>query len=226
MKSAILGTRHLKQPVEPKLLLQDTGIKVLQRMAGYQPAAMPVDIPKLPPVAKPIQPIADTIMAIFCGGGTGIRNCNPRAPYLMLAWILVGADNPYRVMNYAARDSFLRPVLAVLLRCAMGERFTDEELQTFVSTSLTVTVERTDEDWLQYADETIAWVVEAMKELNSVGNKATSAVRAVIWSTTRFSVIHASLLIQQQARAWCYLDDEEAWLAIQSLLLDALTNTP
>ena len=221
MKAAILGTT----PSEAQQLLQDVGIRALRRMAGYQPQTMPFEIPKLPSISKPNQSTADKVMAILCGSGAGVRNCNPRVPYLMLAWLLVGADNEYRVSDYAAPYSFLQPVLALLLRCAMGERFTAEVFDTYIFTSFASNIGHSREDWAYYADETISWIVEAMKELNGTGHRATESVRAVLWSATRFSVLHASLVIQQQARAWCYLDDEEAWLVIQSLLLDALTDT-
>jgi hypothetical protein len=217
MKAAILGTAQVGKLGEETTILHNAGLTTLQQMAGYVAQTMPVKPLILPPVTAHDQQTADAIMSGLCR--RAVHNCNLRVPYLMLAWLLVGSDNEFRVAGYAAKDSYLRLVTLRLLRFAVGEHFTAAQLQPIVDRAWLIKENREEDIWLNWADETIAWIIWA---IHSTGEEAVKAVEAAIWSATHFAMIHAPVLIEKQAKDWCYIEDDDAWLIIQWLLLDVL----
>src|SRR5688572_28428522 len=197
MKAALLGTDHYQHDANPQTILREAGINYLQRMAGYIPNTMPVNPITLPPANAFEQSTTDSIMSSLCG--QTVTNCNQRVPLLMLAWLLVGSDNEFRVSAYAAQASFVRDLTFMLLRCAIGEHLI---LSTYYH-SITGHLRRIEPEaagniWHVWADETMAWILEAL------GNKtnAVKAVESVVWSATRFALLPANTLIQKQARDW------------------------
>lgn len=217
MKAAIIGTQN--HNADPQIVLHDAGVTALQHMAGYIAPKMPVDSVKMPPVTIHDPVTADAIMTSLCGQKA--HDCNRRAPYLMLAWLLVGSDNAFRVIDYAAHDSLLRPVTFILLRYALGSDLPLMQLQPTIDKSWLIKEQREGDIWAIWADETIAWMLWAIRCKHSSVEKA---VEAAVWSATRLAIIHANILIQKQAKEWCHIDDEEAWLVIQFLLLDTLSH--
>jgi len=219
MKAALLGTDHYQHDTNPQTILREAGINYLQRMAGYIPNTMPVNPITLPPANGFSQYTTDTIMSNL--SGQTVTNCNQRVPLLLLAWLLVGSDNEFRVSSYAAQANIVRDVAFMLLRCAMGEHLILSTYYHVISGHLLrIEQESASNTWHIWADETIAWIFEAL------GNKnhAVKAVESVVWSATRFAIIHANMLIQKQVQEWCHIDDEDAMLIIQWLLLDALNS--
>jgi hypothetical protein len=218
MKAALLGTDHYQHEANPQTILRDTGIKYLRHMAGYIPKTMPVTPITLPHPIIFEQFTTNCIMTSLCG--QTVTNCNPRAPLLMMAWLLVGSDNEFRVSAYATQVSFVRDVTFMLLRYALGERLILSTYYHAIMGNLRGSKPVDEGDiWNIWADETLAWVFEA---LDSKSHHAVKAVEALVWSVTRFALLDATALIQKQARDWCHLNDEDALLIIQWLFLDAL----
>src|SRR5215510_9070614 len=101
MKIAILGTQALPAQDERRLL-RSIGVAALQRMAGYIPSQIPTQTVRLFPVEPPYCDYALRLMVQLCD--QPITECNPRVPYLFLAWLLVGMDNDYRATQYVEDD--------------------------------------------------------------------------------------------------------------------------
>jgi hypothetical protein len=219
MKAAIRGTDHCRDNFNPRTVLHEAAVQGLQYMAGYVPAQMPIQSIDLPPVIAHDQRTSDDFMTSLCG--YAVQQCNQRVPYMLLAWLLVGSDNPYRVKDYAAYDSLLRPVTQIALRCALGEQFTVKTLQPIIDQSWLIKEDREGDVWSIWADETISWVIWAIR---SNGEQAVKAVEAAVWSATRIATIQASALIHKYAQTWCNIEDEEIWQIVQQLLLEVLRN--
>jgi hypothetical protein len=217
MKAAIRGTDHCRDKIDPRAVLHEAAILSLQRMAGYIAPKMPIEPLDLPPVIAHDQRTTDDFMGSLCG--KAVQNCNRRTPYLLFAWLLVGVDNKFRVLDYAAQDSLLRPVARIALRCALGEQFNVKDLQPIIDQSWLIKEDREGDIWPIWADETISWVIWAIR---SNGEQAVKAVEAAVWSATRIATIEANALIQKQAQKWCNMNDEEVWGIVQTLLLEVL----
>jgi hypothetical protein len=133
------------------------GINTMRWMAGYRPRFIPISEPSIPPVATPYDECASSIMAKLCN--TTIGRCNPRAPYVVLSWLLVGQLNPYRVAQFST-DGTIPLTAMLMLRIACGEIISEFEMKTVVETAKNTAWQKTSQPWdAERAAKAAAWSV-------------------------------------------------------------------
>jgi hypothetical protein len=220
-----------------QFLLQ-RAITKLQYKAAYVPGKLDEPVSTLMPVGDLFAEVAKFKMTRLCD--EPIEVCNPRAPYLVLAWLLVGSDNPYRVNQYVANDDRIMCSVAYrLLMIACGIIRTPMELSaTVVGWAARNAAGRTGS-----SEGRAAW--EATRDAAwAVGTDA--RIHGAIWGVARAAgnriyqlnrktktrwqamqdrdVLHdiVRTAIRRHARAWCHIDDDKAGCIIQSLAADCL----
>lgn len=99
----------------------------LQRMAGYIAPVMTVTDSVIASVHENYLERVDPIMQALADDES-LVNCNPRAPYLMLAWLLVGSDNPYRSCKYVDNTTIHKQVAIIHIRIALGDTPVEGEI--------------------------------------------------------------------------------------------------
>jgi hypothetical protein len=197
-------------------LLREAGIVGLQHKAGYVPATMPPETPAYLPVADNYATCADAMMTRFCN--QEVVGANPRAPYLVVIWLLLGSDNPFCFRRYTSDSPVILSMSILFLRIACGDEPTKAERdnafhevrvgenQTKIPygrirtaalrTAGLLNARRTQIPW-------VAWLASAIvQEIALVGG---GKVEPTIW---------------KQARQWRYISDEEAGRVALNLLFD------
>lgn len=121
MKAAIIGTTEYH-----KAMRQITA-NTLQRVAGFIAPTMPVREIQIESVHESYLERVDAVMQALADD-SDLVNCNPRSPYLMLAWLLVGSDNPYRSCQYVDDTRIHRQVAIIHIRIALGDTPVEGEI--------------------------------------------------------------------------------------------------
>ena len=99
----------------------------LQRMAGYIAPTMSIPEIQITPVHENYLEQVDAMMQALANDDS-LVNCNPRAPYLLLAWLLVGSDNPYRNCQYVNDTRIHKQVAIIHIRIASGDAPLESEI--------------------------------------------------------------------------------------------------
>jgi hypothetical protein len=238
MKAAIRGTAQTGQRGEEAALLRAAGLTVLQRMAGYIAPTMTTTIPLFQPITTEYATCADAMMTRLCH--QEVTGANPRAPYLMVSWLLLGADNPFRIRRYELNDTLVLHLARLLLRIACGDEPSPSERQLVTRTASMFKVsalEQYNRGWLNTAPDN--GQSDARTRTDAVATailRAAGAVNAnmlhpawVAWSVgaivnelVRFEGNHIEALVWKQARAWCYISDDAAGRIVRKLFFDML----
>lgn len=92
MKAAILDTEDYHATMRE---IVDSS---LRRRMYYVPQRMESDKPLLSVYPSYLDEV-DVIMNDL-SNDDWLTNCNPRSPYLLLVWLLIGSDNKYRICQY------------------------------------------------------------------------------------------------------------------------------
>ena len=190
--------------------LSQRGIISLQRAAGYVPhrTHSPIEIP---PVADTFAACADKVLAEMCQHE--VLDANPRVPYLLLTWHLVGSDNEQRVNQHAEHPYLIRLVALLSLYIACGALPQNRKLCR-IADYAGLQKQRN----ASPITRTLAWTAEALYAAATVDNR--EEVEEAVWVFSMAIGEYSS--IPAQARAWCYIDDVEAGFITQKLILDCL----
>src|SRR5688572_31978742 len=92
LKAAVLGTANYHAT------MREIVDGSLRRRVNFVPQRMASDKPLLSVYPNYLDEV-DVIMNDL-SNDDWLTNCNPRSPYLLLVWLLIGSDNNYRVCQY------------------------------------------------------------------------------------------------------------------------------
>lgn len=226
MKEAIIGTDDYHDTM--KQVAQNG----MQRMAGYKPQIADMSI-ELPPVGEKFAVCADHMVQHITLDHTLI-NCNPRCPYLFLAWLLIGSDNIFRNSQYIEDDLLHRQVAILHIRIVLGDvLLTSEILETMNAASTCARAIAAD---VRTDSSTTLANAEAARA-------ASRAARAIVSDTPRLSastvtaagvtcaynvddfagtLTYVRRKLSQRMQEWAYISDAKALQIVQQLLFDIL----
>src|SRR5688572_12972204 len=117
LKAAVLGTADYHTTMRQ---VADDG---LRRRVNYVPQRMALENPVLPVHPGYLESV-DPIMQVLIGDDQ-ISHCNQSSPYLVLAWLLLGSDNEYRICQYVDDVRILKQVAITHIRIALGNMLLD-----------------------------------------------------------------------------------------------------
>jgi hypothetical protein len=142
VKAAIIGTQDYHE------VMRCAAEAVLFRRAGYTAQVTQDTTIELNPVLRLFERYSVHLMRYFVDNVTpyGIDTIrfdrgildknspysfNSRMPYLVIAWILIGADNPYRCNQYVKDETIMWRVAQLFVAIALGHdrwgRFTEQD---------------------------------------------------------------------------------------------------
>ena len=226
MKDAVLGTNHNAD--DARAILRQAGMHSFQRLAGYIPQVMPLDTPMLPPVCHPFEQGTDAMMLHFCN--QRMKGCNPRVPYLLFIWLLVGSDNKYRLQQYMKDKDILRQLAMLLIAITCGSTPHTNSVQQVSELLRRAWFNLHQMSFQRRKADSAFYSVESALSMVGIFNyviKAPAVLSALTDTVmTRLNKIYddkARRELQQRAIAWCCMDDGVAWRIIQALMLDILT---
>jgi hypothetical protein len=186
----------------------------LQQQAGYVPQVVSGDDGLLPVEAEYLERV-DPIMQTLADDET-LTGCNPRSPYLMFAWILVGSDNPYR--KYVEDTSIIERIAITHLRIALGNAPCDSVIDAL-----------RDEFWA--VGQVAAWAVGQPSLRDAVRATLRDAAWAVGHAAVRASLrdaVRASLrdatwdVARSKALSLAHITDAQALCVARGITLDIL----
>jgi hypothetical protein len=191
----------------------------LQQQAGYVAPTMDTVTDGIMPVEAEYLERVDPIMQTLADDET-LTGCNPRVPYLMFAWILVGSDNPYR--KYVEDTSIIERIAITHLRIALGNAPCDSVIDAL-----------RDEIWA--VGQVAAWAVGQPSLRDAVRATLRDAAWAVGHAAVRASLrdavrvaIKASLrdalrdAVRSKALSLAHITDAQALNIARQLILDIL----
>jgi hypothetical protein len=238
MKVVIRGTAQSGRQGEEATLLRLGGLAYLRQMAGYIPLKMTSEQLQFEPVSEEYAMCADAMMTrLSCQEVVG---ANPRAPYLMVIWLLVGIDNPFSVRHYVPDNVLVLSLARLLLRVACGDEPSTDERRVVTRTASMQKVnalEHYNRGWRNtIADESQSYARTRTDAVATAILRAAGAVNAkmlhqawVAWSVgaivnelMRFEGNKVEPVVWKQARKWCYISDNEAGRIVRKLLFDML----
>jgi hypothetical protein len=205
MKAAILGTQSLPAQDE-RALLRSAGIAAFRQMAGYIPSQIPSQTIRLFPLESPYRECALRLMVQLCS--QPLEVCNPRIPYLFLAWLLVGSDNHYRATQYVSDDRIVRRVAAAFISIACGEAPSIEKLEQIRKDAVGVASSATLKAARLAVDIAAGHKVEADRIAATI---AVTASNRIYHSQTHLSRYSHEIVewLQERAYAWSTITDNE-----------------
>jgi hypothetical protein len=103
LSKVVIGTENQNCTGYESEILHDAGILGLRKLAGFTPQKMSVDENALTPILSCYQE-ASGYMAVTLCSNPAVRS-HQRIPYLVLAWMLIGRDNPARLTHRTFHDS-------------------------------------------------------------------------------------------------------------------------
>jgi hypothetical protein len=242
MKDAILGTYHHSTVEDARTLLRTALQTDLQRKAGYIPARLPADIPFLPPIhatfAEPLRPLIRTLCK-----NRSLRDGSARAPYLIMAWMLIGQDYPFCALHFASDKTVVVQVAGLLIGIALGD-FPDLEHIATVCSAASQIQNAGDRELFRHLRmvrnprerellEQPAWAHKMAlhaatilhlkrKYLNSpVPRGVRKAVKRMVHMAYALGDTQQEI-IHDRAKTWRTMDDEQAWQLANKLMLDLL----
>jgi hypothetical protein len=156
--------------------------------------------------------------------GQVVQGCNPRVPYLLLAWLLVGSDNRFRINRNVDDDTLIRYISHFFVEIAMGAVVDKETL-----------AELSDMAWdtWQGAFETrsVAQSVAGLTRLVAYAPFVTSGSIRIVLATLKarkmWKVVEISrAIIYPETRpyiaSWHHIDDKAAIPIARKLMMDCL----
>jgi hypothetical protein len=208
MKEVLVGTINYHE------IMQEVLKRTMQYRAGYIPQKM--DEPEcLPPVAENIAACADTIVQAITDNRT-LSHCNPRFPYLFMAWVLVGSDNPDETyMNLKVAESN-HHTAAILIRLALGDAVPETEIAA-VFPNIHYMLRDITKVLCKWADRATSTCTHSF-DGNSIQAIYTALriVREAVYSAETLQIF------RQRLTEWAYLSDDETLQIARQLLFDIL----
>jgi hypothetical protein len=216
-------------------------------MVDYVPLRMNPNSQRslLPPVHADYLERVDLIMQDL-GEDEGLANCNPRSPYLLLAWLLVGWDNEYRTCQYLDEMRITKQVVSIHIRIALGDTPLHDGIWDIVGVVRDIRANRTARDvtWIAWS---ATWSVARAALTTWAGNwsissaaltrqtswvaggtagAAKAAAKAAEDAAMTFGVVDdaARVAISTKARQWAHISDEEALQIARQLTLDIFSH--
>jgi hypothetical protein len=242
MKDAILGTYHHSTVEDARTLLRTALQTDLQRKAGYIPARLPDDMPFLPPVhetfAEPLRPLIRTLCK-----NRSLRDGNARAPYLIMAWMLIGQDYPFCALHFASNKTLVVQVAGLLIGIALGD-FPDVEHIAAISYAASEIQNAGDRELFRRLRmvrnprerellEQPVWAHKMALHAVNILHLKRKYLNSPVPKGVRKSVkrmVHMAYalgdtsqeIIHDRAKTWRTMDDEQAWQLANHLMLDLL----
>jgi hypothetical protein len=131
MLSAMSKAAIIEGTTEYHQLMRQIVTNSLQSMAGYIAPTMAASEIQTTTVHENYLERVDPMMQALADDES-LMNCNPRAPYLMLAWLLVGSDNRYRSCQYVEDMRHHKQVAIIHIRIASGYTPSEDEIKTIL----------------------------------------------------------------------------------------------
>lgn len=217
LKAAILGTEDYH------VTMREITDSSLHRIVNYVPQRMKPDNPVLSVHPDYLERVNEMMTGF--SSYTRITNSNPRSPYLVLAWLLVGSDNEHRICQYVDEVRTLKQVAIILIRIALGDTPLFQEINTVAETARTTEPE----SWLaRNANFTVWFALVIVAE-----TRGATLVAALVKSATEVAkdAANKDKLVAQATRSaistkahqWAHIRDEEALQIIRQLTLDVLS---
>jgi hypothetical protein len=186
-------------------------------MSGHIPQQIPIQRLKLPRVEKPYLDCAVRLMVQMCE--KPIEYCNPRVPYLFLAWLLVSSDNEYRATQYVNEGSMVRCVAAALISIACGEAPPVAKLEQIRKSASSVASSATWKAARLAVDSATHQKVEADRVLSAVAWTASNRMFHRRGAPLRQPQAIIRWL-QQRAHEWCYISDSQVIAILYEMVWD------
>jgi len=215
MKAALLGTYHPSITETERQILLTAVKKALQRQAGYIPKHI-AETPPLPSMTENLALSAAAMMSAICEAD--ISDCNPRAPYLFLAWLLAGSDHLYWLRTrYRTDKRLMYHVAEQLILTAVGDGSTSDKLTRADARLLNNdSPARAAAVW---ASRAVIHAAKGTQELAAhAARQATREPLKMMFTWSRRD--SAWVALQKRAMTWCGLDDLSAGRIAQTLMLD------
>jgi hypothetical protein len=165
----------------------------------------------MPEVGDVYAVCVDAILSEICK--EQVIDANPRTPYLVLAWHLVGSDNENR-LNKEGKLPFLIRLLALMsIYIACGAFPQVRKLQRIANHANKIfDIQQTT------VSRQVAWVAETLCAIATIDNRFDIEESQWVYSMA----IAEYPAVIEKARDWCYIDDVSAGQIIQKLMLDCL----
>jgi hypothetical protein len=175
----------------------------LQQQAGYVAPTMDTVTDGIMPVEAEYLERVDPIMQTLADDET-LTGCNPRVPYLMFAWILVGSDNPYR--KYVEDTSIIGRIAIIHLRIALGDAPPDSAIDAL-----------RDEIWAVFQASLRAAVRDAVRAAvrDAAWAVGQAAIRDAVGAATRDAA-------RSKALSLAHITDAQALCVARGITLDIL----
>jgi hypothetical protein len=218
-------------PDEVSMFLRHRGIQHLQQKAGFIAPRMSADEPIFFDVAEPYASVAPTVLHRLCSMQPPATS--PRIPYLLLAWMLFGSDNPFRVLDHIPEVTLTRWVGFHLLTIACGLRLTASEFRHVLSAAAALAQQpKSGQYWMTSELEDARKIVLAASEIASGTTRYGFGAHANI-AKVRFEylAIHTRLAqqrgditypINDRIYRWSKLDDAALFALAMRLMRDLL----
>lgn len=240
MKTIIRGTLATNEIGSEPALLYQAGVSYMQRLAGYVPAKMSIEVHSTayPPLSRQDALAADTMLSRLCD--CEIAGANPRVPYLIAIWMLMGSTNPFQIYQRSNEKELIVQVASLLLRIACGDTVATDERKTVLrNVTLAKLATITPYMWKlrsRYGDNNAENRISAHHAdvlatalLRVVGIVRTYEATAEWLAWTMGDVLHelaqisgnsVSKFIQAKAQSWCYINDAEIGLITRDIVFD------
>jgi hypothetical protein len=218
LKAAILGTSDYHATMRE---IVDTS---LRHRINYVPQRMSVDSNCILPPVHPNY-LYEIDLKIQEFGDEWITNCNPRSPYLLMAWLLIGSDNKYRACQYVDEMNITKHVAIIHIRIALGDMPLSGDLSNAVRISGDMGL-KTEKNVIWTAWRAIwaaARAAEDYTHIGAVGSVARETDAAARISGLAENQDVAWDTICNKSREWAHITDEEALQIAHQLTLDILS---
>ena len=218
IKNAVIGTEAYHET------MRQIATDGLQRMAGYKVQSLDSLCCYIPPVDSDYLDRVDTIMQTLADD-VSLTDCNPRSPFLMLAWLLIGSDNPYASCQYVYDAKLHTRIAIILIRIALG----DTPVQSYIQAIKIATVKAAGKaavTWGARASWMASWAARAAARVWIVETAAgivETIADAVSEATVDAEAKDSALItIASRAKQWSHITDTHVMQIVQQLLFDIL----
>jgi hypothetical protein len=119
IKDMVRGTQHSPSYGQESAILNAIGVDILKQMAGYIPPKISYIYSGLAELTDGYAICANYIMKTISNSSFDSSGY-PHVPYLLLAWLLIGYDNPRRLIDHTEEKTVLYEVARFCIQVACG----------------------------------------------------------------------------------------------------------
>jgi hypothetical protein len=119
LRIALKGTIATGCTGDEQAILRNVGFVAMQRMGGYIAPAMPVTDVKLQPPEPRISYVSNYMMMAFCDDFF-VPPVDAGVPFMLIAWIYIGTDNEFRLVESIRDKVLIRHIVFMLLSIVCG----------------------------------------------------------------------------------------------------------